>query len=70
LVDCLKNLKKNYVRNMSMTEKYGCQVCGHIYDPEDGDPDAGISPGTTFASLPGTWRCPVCGSPKEKFTMM
>jgi rubredoxin len=53
-----------------MTEKYGYQVCRHVYDPVDGDTDAGISLGTAFASLPGTWGCPVCGSPKEKFTMM
>jgi len=53
-----------------MMEKYVCQVCGHIYDPAEGDPDAGISPGTAFISIHETWHCPVCGSLKEKFTMM
>ena len=53
-----------------MMEKYGSQVCRYTYDPAEGDPDAGINPGTAFTSLPGTWHCPVCGSPKEKFTMM
>ena len=22
-------------------QKYICKVCGHIYDPEEGDPDGG-----------------------------
>lgn len=55
---------------LSMMEKFVCRVCGYIYDPAEGDPDAGISPGTAFTSHPGTWHCPVCGSPKEKFTLM
>ena len=29
-------------------KKYKCQVCGYIYDPEVGDPDNGIEPGTAF----------------------
>ena len=44
-----------------------CQVCGYIYDPEDGDPDSGIQPGTSFADLPSTWMCPECGAPKDLF---
>jgi len=28
--------------------KYKCTVCGYIYDPEKGDPDGGIKPGTPF----------------------
>jgi rubredoxin len=53
-----------------MMEKYVCMVCGFVYDPQEGDPGAGIPPGTVFTSVPGSWHCPVCGSPKEKFTMM
>jgi rubredoxin len=33
-------------------DKYECSVCGHIYDPEEGDPDNGIDPGTRFEDLP------------------
>jgi len=55
---------------MIMMEKYGCQVCGPIYYPSEGDPDGKINQGTEFTSLPDVWRSPVCGSPKEKFTMM
>ncbi|MCU0630330.1 MAG: rubredoxin [Methanoregulaceae archaeon] len=51
-------------------EKYVCMVCGFVYDPQEGDPDTGIPPGTAFTSLPASWHCQVCGSTKEKFTMM
>ena len=27
-------------------DKYVCIVCGYEYDPEIGDPDGGIKPGT------------------------
>lgn len=42
-------------------------ICGYIYDPKFGDPDNGISPGTSFQNLPDTWVCPQCGAPKEQF---
>jgi rubredoxin len=47
--------------------KYICTVCGHIYDPAEGDPDAGVAAGTAFADLPDTWVCPVCGAAKDQF---
>ena len=48
-------------------KKYVCLVCGYIYDPEKGDPDAGIKPGTAFADLPEDWVCPECGAGKDQF---
>ncbi|MFW6131689.1 MAG: rubredoxin [Candidatus Aminicenantaceae bacterium] len=48
-------------------KKYECTVCGYIYDPEKGDPDNEIDPGTSFKDLPDDWICPVCGSPKDVF---
>jgi len=48
-------------------KKYEC-VCGYIYDPEIGDPDSGIAPGTAFDDLPDDWTCPVCGLSKDAFT--
>jgi rubredoxin len=48
--------------------KYVCNVCGYIYDPEEGDPGGGIAVGTPFKDLPGDWVCPVCGAPKSEFT--
>ncbi|MCU0848138.1 MAG: rubredoxin [Spirochaetes bacterium] len=48
-------------------KKYVCSVCGYIYDPETGDPDNGIKPGTPFEKLPEDWVCPVCGVAKDSF---
>jgi flavin reductase (DIM6/NTAB) family NADH-FMN oxidoreductase RutF/rubredoxin len=47
--------------------KYKCKVCGYIYDPELGDPDGGIKPGTPFEKIPDNWVCPVCGAGKDEF---
>ncbi|MBL7132001.1 MAG: flavin reductase [Candidatus Omnitrophica bacterium] len=47
--------------------KYKCTVCGYIYDPQKGDPDSGISPGTPFENLSDGWVCPVCGAGKDEF---
>ncbi len=49
-------------------KKYECSVCGYVYEPELGDPDHGIPPGTAFEALPDDWTCPVCGAAKEMFT--
>jgi flavin reductase (DIM6/NTAB) family NADH-FMN oxidoreductase RutF/rubredoxin len=47
--------------------KYRCTVCSYIYDPELGDPDGGIAPGTSFEDIPDDWECPVCGAAKSEF---
>ena len=47
--------------------KYTCTVCGYVYDPAAGDPDAGISAGTSFDDLPDDWVCPECGADKSFF---
>ncbi|MCE5278782.1 MAG: rubredoxin [Planctomycetaceae bacterium] len=49
---------------------YQCQVCGHIYDPAEGEASQGIPPGTAFEDLPEDWLCPVCGSPKSMYAPM
>ena len=48
-------------------KKYVCIPCGWVYDPELGDPDSGIEPGTAFEDLPEDWTCPVCGVGKDDF---
>ncbi|MBR3296160.1 MAG: rubredoxin [Clostridia bacterium] len=48
-------------------DKYACP-CGYIYDPEVGDPDSGIAPGTPFEDIPDDWACPICGLTKDVFT--
>ena len=47
--------------------KYVCNICSYVYDPELGDPDAGIEPGTKFEDLPDDWVCPECGAIKDQF---
>lgn len=47
--------------------KYKCSVCGYVYDPEKGDPESDIAPGTPFENLPDNWVCPVCGASKNEF---
>jgi flavin reductase (DIM6/NTAB) family NADH-FMN oxidoreductase RutF/rubredoxin len=49
-------------------KKYVCGVCGYIYDPEKGDPEGKIPPGTPFEKLPDDWTCPVCGASKDQFS--
>ena len=44
-----------------------CTSCGFIYDPDEGDPDGGIPPGTPFDEIPDDWFCPVCGARKSDF---
>ena len=46
---------------------YLCATCGWVYDPEQGDPDGGIAPGTPWEDIPDDWVCPVCGVGKEDF---
>jgi rubredoxin len=48
-------------------EKWVCTYCGYIYDPEAGDPENDIAPGTPFEQLPEDWRCPACGAEKGDF---
>jgi rubredoxin len=48
-------------------DKYICTACGYTYDPELGDPNSGIEPGTLFEDLPDDWLCPLCGVGKSMF---
>jgi rubredoxin len=49
------------------TQKWICESCGFIYDPEEGDLDGGIEPGTAFEDIADDWFCPVCGARKKDF---
>jgi len=46
---------------------YVCSVCGYAYNPANGDPVQGVSPGTRYDDLPGGWVCPICGAYKSLF---
>jgi rubredoxin len=50
-------------------DRYKCVVCGYIYEPADGEPSAGIEPGTAFNDLPADYICPVCGAGKSEFVI-
>ena len=47
-------------------KKYVCP-CGYVYDPEIGDPENGVAPGTIWENVPDEWICPVCSLGKEVF---
>lgn len=47
--------------------KWKCRMCDYIYDPEKGDPDNDVKPGTSFESLPESWVCPSCDADKDSF---
>lgn len=48
-------------------DRYVCTICGYVYDPEAGDPDSGVAPGTKWEDVPEDWECPVCGASKDDF---
>jgi len=64
--DLCGTLKEKW-RNKRM-KKYVCNVCGYVYDPQEGDPDNGIEPGTAFEDLPEDWVCPLCSVGKDEFS--
>jgi rubredoxin len=66
LSGALTRLGSNLNRRVVMT-KWECLGCGYVYDPEVGDPDGGIAPGTPFEALPEDWICPECGVGKDMF---
>ncbi|WP_018412860.1 rubredoxin [Methyloversatilis thermotolerans] len=53
--------------NTTVTRAWICKVCNWIYDPEQGDPQGGIAPGTAFEDIPDDWYCPECGVTKTDF---
>jgi rubredoxin/flavin reductase (DIM6/NTAB) family NADH-FMN oxidoreductase RutF len=61
---------ENQRQEVEKMDKHKCTVCGYIYDPEKGDPDSGIKPGTRFEEIPEDWVCPVCGVGKDQFERM
>jgi rubredoxin len=53
-----------------LMKRWRCAICGHIYDPAEGDPDTGVPAGTSFENLPKSWVCPDCGATKADFEEM
>ncbi len=61
-------VNKTEKKKETIMKKYVCDVCGYVYDPEQGDPDSGIAAGTSFEDIPADWVCPVCGVGKDSFS--
>jgi rubredoxin len=57
------------LREVTM-KKWQCTLCPYIYDPQLGDPDNGVAPGTPFEEIPDDWVCPECGAGKELFEVI
>jgi rubredoxin len=51
----------------SQFKSFICIVCGFVYSEEEGRPEDGIAPGTTWANVPEDWACPDCGVAKADF---
>jgi flavin reductase (DIM6/NTAB) family NADH-FMN oxidoreductase RutF/rubredoxin len=60
-------IRTEAVQEVRKMDKYKCLICGYVYDPEIGDPNSGIKPGTSFEELPDSWVCPICGAAKDQF---
>jgi rubredoxin len=63
----LRNKNNPYKNKENKMKKYRCLMCGYIYDPDKGDPDTGVEPGTAFEDIPDGWVCPDCGAGKDEF---
>jgi len=48
-------------------QKQLCTVCQWVYDPEQGEPNQDVAPGTAWADVPDYFLCPDCGIGKEVF---
>ncbi len=57
-------------KSSSGGEKHICNICGFVYDPEEGDPTSGIEPGTAFEDLPEEYKCPICNAGTDYFNKL
>lgn len=46
---------------------YVCNGCAYEYNPDLGDEEADVAPGTLFENLPEDWVCPECAEEKANF---
>ena len=49
--------------------KYVCDICGWVYEEEEGAPEIGIAPGTSFDDLSEDFLCPLCNVGKDFFCL-
>lgn len=58
---------KEEEKGKDLGEPFVCVICGFTYDPAEGDPTAGIPPGTPWEDVPDDYKCPICNASKEYF---
>ena len=61
-------MKRALPRIEKKPKKLGvCLGCGYEYDPDLGDAENEVAPGTAFKDLPEGWACPHCGEGVRSF---
>jgi GntR family transcriptional regulator/MocR family aminotransferase len=66
--DLARHTRGTVERTLSAgSRRFICRGCYFIYEEVHGLPQQAIVPGTPFATLPATWRCPDCGTEKTTF---
>ena len=48
--------------------KYVCDICGWVYDEDEGYEEGGIVPGTKWEDVPEDFHCPLCMVGKDQFS--
>ncbi len=60
-------LQSTPARTDGSQRRFICRGCYFVYEEATGLPQQSIRPGTPFAAIPSTWRCPDCGTEKTTF---
>ena len=68
IIFCLNHGKMQIIITEVMIMKYVCDLCGWIYDEEEGYPEGGIAPGTPWEKVPEDFECPLCAVGKDQFS--
>ncbi|MBU3208392.1 acyl-CoA dehydrogenase family protein [Clostridium algidicarnis] len=64
----MKKMKRQVQNKVDSTLKHHvCTGCGYEYNPNMGDAEGEILPGTLFEKIPEDWTCPDCGEEKNMF---
>ncbi|SUY47103.1 acyl-CoA dehydrogenase [Clostridium putrefaciens] len=64
----MKKMKRQVQNKVNSTLKHHvCKGCGYEYNPNVGDAEGEIIPGTLFEKIPEDWTCPDCGEEKNMF---